>query len=65
MNLLQSASGLQHLNERLGTDNREKPQKTSDPTQFLSDNPSVHHYVLPAVSEAKHSMKTFLHFSLC
>lgn len=32
MDLLQSASGLQRLNERLGTDNREKPQKTLDPT---------------------------------
>lgn len=39
VDLLQSVSVLQYPNEH----SREKPQKTADPAQFLTDNPSVHH----------------------
>ena len=39
VDLLQSVSVLQHPNER----SREKPHKTTDPTQFVTNNPSAHH----------------------
>lgn len=39
VDLLQSVSVLQHPNEH----SHEKPQKTADPAQLLTDKPSVHH----------------------